>query len=315
MLLAVSSNRRVTFFWGEKMQFNKPPKSFQEQVEILESRGMVITDHASAACYLSHLNYYRLRGYWLPLEADQKDHQFKPGVTFEDALNLYIFDRELRLLVMDAVERIEVSLRTQWAYHLAQDHGPHAYLDPVLCKNPRWHERNLESLTKELERSDEVFISHYNSTYTAPESPPVWVVCEVMSLGLLSRWYKSLRPAHTRAAIAKTYNLPDRVLESFIEHMSYIRNVCAHHSRLWNRRMTKTMELPRTKPRGLSENFGHKQVRKLYNTLVMTAYFMDLISPGHHWKKRLFRLMEEHRIDPQAMGFPADWRNRPIWLD
>jgi abortive infection bacteriophage resistance protein len=313
MLLAVSSNRRVTFLWGVKLEFAKPSKTFQEQIEILESRGMIISDHGSAAHYLKHLNYYRLRGYWLPLEADQKAHLFKSGVTFEDVLNLYIFDRELRLLVLDAIERIEVSLRTQWAYQLAHGHGPHAYLDASLCKNARWHANNLSSLMKELERSDEVFVSHYSETYTVPESPPVWAVCEVMSLGLLSRWYKSLRPANTRSAIARAYNLPDRVLESFVEHMAYIRNICAHHSRLWNRCMTKTMELPRTKPKGLSVNFDHQQERKLYNTLVMIAYFMDMISPDHHWKKRLFHLFEAHEIDAQAMGFPMDWRERPIW--
>ncbi|WP_260843131.1 Abi family protein [Sedimenticola selenatireducens] len=295
------------------MQFTKPPKSFQEQIGILESRGMIISDHGSAAHYLSHLNYYRLRGYWLPFEADQKAHSFKSGVTFDDVLNLYIFDRELRLLALDAIERIEVSLRTQWAYHLARLHGPHAYLNAGLSKNPRWHANNLSSLMKELERSDEVFVSHYNETYSVPESPPVWAVCEVMSLGLLSRWYKSLRPASTRTAIARTYDLPDRVLESFVEHMAYIRNICAHHSRLWNRRMTKTMELPRTKPKGLSANFDHQQERKLYNTLVMIAYFMDMISPDHHWKKRLFHLLEEHKIDARAMGFPTDWQSRSIW--
>ncbi len=296
-----------------EMQFNKPPKSYQEQVELLKSRGMVITDHAKAAYYLSHLNYYRLRGYWLPLEEDQKSHKFKPGVTFEDALNLYVFDRELRLLVLDAVERIEVSLRTQWAYHLAHNHGSHAYMAPALCRNPRWYESNLELLKKELQRTDEVFVNHYNHTYRTPETPPIWVVCEIMSLGLLSRWCKGLRPAHTRRAIANIYSLPDRVLDSFVEHLAYIRNICAHHSRLWNRRMTKTMELPRTKPIGLSENFNHRQERKLYNTLVMMAYFMDIISPDHHWKSRLSGLIEAHQIEPKAMGFPDDWRNLSIW--
>lgn len=297
------------------MQFTKTPKTFQEQLALLESRDMVIADHDSAIHYLKHLNYYRLRGYWLPLEADLHSHQFKPGTTFEDALNLYIFDRELRLLLIDAIERIEVSLRTQWAYNFSHQHGAHAYLEPALSKNRHWHESNLASLNKELERSDEVFVGHYNNTYTKPNTPPIWAVCEVMSLGLLSRWFKSLRPADTRAAIAKTYQLSDKVLESFIEHLSYIRNICAHHNRLWNRRMTKTMELPRTKPRELHRNFNldPEQERKLYNTLVMIAYFMDMISPHHHWKARLKELIGNHTIDTQAMGFPENWQFLSLW--
>lgn len=295
------------------MHFTKPSKTFQEQLDLLEARGMVITHRESAIHYLKHPNYYRLRGYWLPLEADLKSHQFKPGITFEDVLNLYIFDRELRLLLIDAIERIEVSLRSQWAYHLAHQHGAHAYLEPALSKNNHWHESNLASLNKELKRSDEVFVGHYNSTYTQPNTPPIWAVCEVMSLGLLSRWIKSLKPADTRAAIAGTYKLSDKVLESFIEHLAYIRNVCAHHSRLWNRRMTKTMELPRTKPQGLHQNFNLGQDRKLYNTLVMITYFMDLISPNHHWKTRLKALINNHAIDTKAMGFPISWQALPIW--
>ncbi|MEK6750168.1 MAG: Abi family protein [Pseudomonadota bacterium] len=296
------------------MRFNKPPTTFEEQIDILVSRGMSIPDREHALHYLKHLNYYRLRGYWLPFEADTKNHRFKTGVTFDDALNLYVFDREMRLLLIDAIERIEVSLRTQWAYHLAHNHGAHAYLDVALSKNAGWHQANLESLNKELERSDEVFVGHYNNTYSHPKnSPPIWAVCEVMSLGVLSRWLKSLRPAKTRADIANTYFISDKVLESFVEHLSYVRNVCAHHSRLWNRRLTKTMELPRTKPKGMYQNFNPGQDRKLYNTLVMIAYFMDLISPHHHWKTRLKALISNHAVDARAMGFPDNWQTLPIW--
>ena len=151
-------------------------------------------------------------------------------MSFEDILNLYTFDRELRLLLMDAIERIEVSLRTQWAYHFSKYYGAHAYLDPSLHKNPYWHAANLKSLFEELTRTDEKFIEHYQNTYTVPSSPPAWVICEVMSLGLLSRWLKSLKPSEVRADIARIYHLPDPVLTSFVEHLAYVRNFCAHHS-------------------------------------------------------------------------------------
>lgn len=106
------------------------------------------------------------------------------GMRVEDALNLYVFDRSLRLLVLDAIERIEVSVRSQWAYHLAHQHGPHAHLDISLAANPaRWHSDSLK-LTKEVRRSDEVFIRHLKATYSE-SLPPVWAVCEVMSLGLI----------------------------------------------------------------------------------------------------------------------------------
>lgn len=115
--------------------FTKPAKSFVEQVQLLQSQGMIVNDVQESIFYLQHLNYYRLSAYWLPFELDHKTHQFKPDTKFEDVLRLYIFDRELRLLVLDGIERIEVSVRSQWAYQLAILHHPHAHLDSQLFFN------------------------------------------------------------------------------------------------------------------------------------------------------------------------------------
>ncbi|MBF0180954.1 MAG: Abi family protein [Magnetococcales bacterium] len=295
------------------MRFDKPPKTFEEQVSLLQSRGMVIDDQSSAIHYLAHLNYYRLTAYWLPFEADHGAHAFKPGTRFDAILNLYIFDRELRLLLMDAIERVEVSLRTQWAYHMAHGHGAHAFMESSLSeKKDRW-QRDLDSLREEISRSDEVFIQHYRNKYDDPELPPIWAVCEVMSLGLLSRWFTNLKPMPLRRNIAATYGLDDRVLQSFLRHLVYIRNLCAHHSRLWNRRFTVTMTLPRTKPAPLIADFHPEANRKIYNTLVMLAWMMDRICPIHRWRRRLLDLLQRHSIDTRAMGFPNDFATRSIW--
>jgi len=96
------------------MQYTKPPLSIEQQIELLKSRGLEIPDHEQAAHYLYHLNYYRLSGYMLPFQ-EGTEHHFQAGTTFEHVLNLYLFDRKLRLLLMDAIERIEVSVRTPWA--------------------------------------------------------------------------------------------------------------------------------------------------------------------------------------------------------
>ena len=133
-----------------KHPFTKPSTTYDQQIAILRQRGMRVNDEEVARFYLQHLNYYR----------------------------------SLRLLVLDAIERIEVSVRSQWAYHLAHQHGPHAHLDISLAANPaRWHSDSLK-LTKEVQRSDEVFIRHLKATYSE-SLPPVWAVCEVMSLGLI----------------------------------------------------------------------------------------------------------------------------------
>lgn len=296
-----------------KHPFTKAATTYAEQVALLQKRGMVIEDPAQVEFYLQHLNYYRLGAYWLPFEADHGSHCFQPGTRFADVLNLYVFDRELRLLVLDAIERIEVSVRSQWAYQMAHQYGPHSHLNRALA-HKAWHwQSNLEKLTKEVERSDETFIQHLTQTYSEA-LPPVWAVCEVMSLGVLSRWYGNLKPMPIRREIANVYGIDQRVMESWLHHLTYIRNTCAHHSRLWNRDFTITPELPKSKPAHLVGEFISGS-RKLYNTLVILLHFMDIIAPKHHWRKRLIGLIAEHAAPASAMGFPKDWQQRAIWKD
>lgn len=296
-----------------KRPFTKPATSYAQQIELLRARGMLIADAAAATHYLQHLNYYRLGAYWLPFENDHAAHQFRPGTRFEDVLNLYVFDRELRLLLLDAIERFEVSARAQWAYQLAHAHGPHAHLMPELARRRDHWQFNLDKLSSEVERSDETFISHLLKTYTE-ELPPAWAVCEVMSLGLLSRWYGNLKPGATRRAIARVYGLDETVFQSWLHHLTFIRNTCAHHSRLWNREFTITAELPRSKPAHLVGEFVPSS-RKLYNTLVMLLHLMDQIAPHHHWRQRLKALLAQHAVPVAAMDFPHGWEGRAIWRE
>ncbi|MCG7876040.1 MAG: Abi family protein [Candidatus Thiodiazotropha endolucinida] len=296
------------------MKFNKPPLSFQDQLQQLEQRGLVVTDRLEAEHYLSHLNYYRLAAYLLPFEQDHATHQLQPGTTFDQVLDLYIFDRELRLLMLDAIERVEVSIRTQLAYALAHRHGPHALLDKGLFKAKWRHDRNLDSLQREVGHSREVFICHLRQKYDEP-LPPVWAAVEIMTFGQLSKWYANLSSGADRNAVAHTYDMDEINLVSFLHHLSTVRNVCAHHSRLWNREFTFTFKLPRKRPSALVAEMytGGHGVKRLYNTLVLLAYLMDKTCMEHHWKQRLKGLIANHNIDTSKMGFPADWQTKPIW--
>lgn len=299
------------------MQFTKPPLSFETQVQLLIDRGMVIPDRERARYYLEHVNYYRLRGYWLPYEqaTDKGNHAFIPGTSFDDALSLYIFDRHLRLLLLDAIERVEVSLRTRWAHVLAIKYGAHAYLHTDIFFKPERYQRCLDGLREEINRSHEIFIKHYKDTYTTPELPPIWAACEVMSLGQLSKWYDNLKHRADRREIAAIYGLDDSVLRSFMHHITHIRNLCAHHSRVWNRRFTVTMQLP-NHPRHIAGWFNHKEERRLYNTLVMLGYLLTIISPDSKWVTHIKQLMTAHlQAKPEAMGFPEGWIDLPLWRE
>jgi abortive infection bacteriophage resistance protein len=292
--------------------FAKPATTHAEQVELLRSRGMAVENGAEAEFHLRHLNYYRLRAYWLPFEEDDATHRFIPGTDFQQVVDLYRFDRELRLLVLDALERIEVSVRSHWAYELAHRHGPHAHLDRALAFNHDHWRSNFDSLRKEVERSDETFIRHMNATY-AEDLPPVWAVCEVMSLGLLSRWYRNLKLMSTRSAIAIAYGVDQKVFESWLRHLTLVRNVCAHHGRLWNRDFTLLPATPKN-PHQLAAQFRRGSL-KIYNSLLILLHCMDRASPRHHWRHRLKTLLAEDAFRPQAMGFPANWQSQPLWQE
>src|SRR5690606_35175684 len=202
------------------MDFDKPALTWDEQIELLRSRGLRISDADQARHYLAHINYYRLTGYWLPFESDHASHSFDDRASFDDVLDLYIFDREFRLLLLDAIERIEVSLRAQWAYQMAHRNGPHSYLDARHATDLKLHTRHLAKLKDELSRSDETFIQHYQKTYRHPATPPIWAVSEVMSLGMLSRWITHMLPSD-RTALARVYGLDQGVLKGFVRHLTY----------------------------------------------------------------------------------------------
>ena len=297
------------------MRYDKSPLSIDHQIDLLISRGMIVEDRRRAARYLNHINYYRLRAYWLLYEEPgcAVSHQFKEGTRFEQALSLYIFDRKFRLLVMEAIERIEISFRTRFAYVLGSRYGSHAYLDHGPFKSQSIQNQCLESLREEYRRSRETFIEHYKNRYQLPDLPPVWVACEIMSLGQLSMWFKNLKTRSDRQEIASIYQLDQAVMSSFLHHLTHVRNIVAHHGRLWNRRLTITMTIPAC-PKEITPNFNKNADRNIYNTLVMLAFLLKLMSPGTSWVERLKELFEENQmVDPLMMGFHLDWMERPIW--
>lgn len=298
------------------MKFAKPSVSIADQIALLEARGMAVPDPGHASHCLKHISYYRLRAYWLPFEGPAPadgEHQFKDDTTFDEVLSLYVFDRRLRLLVMDAIERIEVSLRGSWAYHLAMKYGPHGYLEPGNYNRADYYAKAFASLIDEIERSKDTFIVHYRTKYDDPEHPPIWMTAEVMSLGQLSKWLGNLKLRADRQSIAKPYGLDERVLVSLAHHLTYVRNICAHHGRLWNKQFTVTMTVPNS-PVSLKLAMNSASARKLYNTLAVVGYLMGIVAPGTQWRQQLIELMDSCRLaDEAAMGFPQDWRNLMAW--
>lgn len=198
---------------------------------------------------------------------------------------------------------------------MAHQYGSHAYLDARHFKDPTNHAKSLATLSDDVERSDEVFIRHYRETYTHPALPPIWAVCGILTLGQLSRWYENLAKPSDRQAIARTCRLDEKILTSFFHHLSTVRKLCAHHSRLWNRRFVFTLTIAKH-PTELSVYFNPAALRNLYNTLVLIRYELAIISPDSLWEGRLIALLQEHpAVDPSGIGFPEKWQVMDIWND
>ncbi len=291
----------------------KPFKTYAQQITLLRNRGLNVADTSLAEEFLKHHNYYRLSAYRFPFE--QSKDQFQAGTSFEHLIQLYRFDRGLRMLVGEACKSLEISVRARWAYILGEKHGELAYEDPAIFRNAQQHTRHLASLDREIQRTHEIFISHYRNQYHMSR-PPIWAACEVMSFGLLSRFYANIRQASTKKAIARTYGMSAGSLESLLTHASYLRNICAHHSRLWNRSFTITVALPMSQPSGIisSLNRDNSAERLIYNSLVMLGHTMETVSPTTQWKYRLTKhLTTLNRPDHSEMGFPDIWQQLDCW--
>lgn len=228
------------------MPYKKPPISLSNQIKKLKSRGLAFDDETEAELCLSNISYYRLRAYTYPFQDNtDPNHPFIIPVSFEEIIELYKFDRKLSQLIFSALEKVEIALRTQIIYQWAMRYGSHWQLDPSLYRDSMKFVNQLNNLQTEISRSHETFIEHYKKTYTSPSEPPSWMSLEVSSFGLLSQIFSNLKKGNEKLAVANHFGLNDiSILENWMLCFSNIRNICAHHGRLWNRRLTAHIKFP-----------------------------------------------------------------------
>lgn len=310
--------------------YDKPSLSEAELLERWRERGLVVFDQDRATRYLRHIGYYRLSAYVRSFESSRDS--FRTGTSFDDVLGLYIFDRKLRLLMLDALERVEVAIRAALSDHLSRQWGPHWYEDAGHFRRENTHRRLLgqvdrlvdEQLERPAERADggDSFVSaleHYVTHYGSPRRPPSWLVFEDLSLGSIRAAYSSLARGSDQAAIARSLGLQAPVLHSWLLTYQRVRNVSAHHGRLWNRGLGVYPMIPKShKIRWLedAEIFARDPWRRqrLFPVVVSLQTILHTISPGSQWAFRVHELLEEHPDVPRgSMGFPADWLDDPFW--
>jgi abortive infection bacteriophage resistance protein len=229
-----------------RVPYVKPALSYADQLQQLKDRGLIIGNDSKALHLLKNISYYRLSGYFYPMLDNPKSAQnFKPGSTFKNGFKLYCFDRELRKMILSELEKIEVAVRAIMIYTLSHLHGPFWYSNPAIFKDAGKFTSTLTKIQEEFNRSDEVFILEFKKKYLDP-LPPSWMILEITSFGSLSMLYKNLLYPHDKRDIAHYFGLDDSTFESWLHSLAYVRNVCAHHSRLWSRIMQISPNIPLT---------------------------------------------------------------------
>ena len=305
------------------MLYQKSATSIDEQLTLLNQRGMDWADEDLVQRWLITVGYYRLSAYWLPYElpADSgktRSKTFKPGTRFEDVIDDYTFDRKLRLLVTEAIERIEIALRSRWTHRFSSEYGPHAHMDPTLFANGWKHADRIAAMANRAGQSREVFIAHYKNKYTEPYMPPLWAATELMTFGDLSKWVAATRNLSLGSAIASDLGLPTReILEGVIQALTYVRNICAHHGRLWNRRMVKRIpNIKRFRKDLVVHSHGNQTQPEnlIYNVLVVLNKMLVHQSEDTTFPQRVRTLVNTRTNEQRrSMGFPDDWQDRPTW--
>lgn len=309
--------------------YNKPPLSYKDQISQLKQRGLKITDDKKAEHLLHHISYYRLSGYWYPLLAKPKSaHRFKKGATFKTAFTLYCFDRELRKLVLGELEKIEVAIRAEMIYVLShKTNNPFWYTEQQYFINNRQHADTLNKIRHEVNRSDADFIQAFKTNYNNADLPS-WMALEVSSFGTLSKLYSNLKNkgsiGYSKRSIANHFGLNTTVFQSWLHSFTYIRNSCAHHSRLWNRKLQVNMQIP-TNPTNSFISNSHTTPKSptispaLINTttyfvIVSIVYMLNVINPNHSFPIRLEALFSKYpNIDRSAIGYTNQWTKEELW--
>lgn len=297
------------------MKYTKPALSIADQIELLESRKLIIADPKKAEKYLSNISYYRLSGYMYPFK-DLTTDNFVGDVTFEEVIDLYLFDRDLRLLVFGAIESIEITFRTQLIYQPSIGGGAFWFEDAANFDDPARHAEHLRQLDEEVRRSSgEVFIQHFFGKYDEEDIPPAWMAFEVLSLGLLSKFYQNMRPSlKAKKDIASHFGVSQPVVfQSWMRSVTYVRNICAHHSRLWNRILTNKPVIPRTPPAvWIAAPMPGND--KMYYFLCCLTHLLRSIQPKNTFIRRLKEIFAKHpKVSKSAMGFPDNWEGERFW--
>ena len=301
-------------------------RTYEEQVNLLLSRGMVIDDRDSAITQLRLVNYYRLSGYWYPfriISNGKRTSDFFPGTTLNQVIDLYDFDARLKTATLDALAPVELSLRALLGHELGGI-DECAHLKPELL-GPRGtvidvngkkvgSDQYLKWLKKYetgLDNSHEDFVSHHIENYDG--TLPVWAAVEILDLGSL-RYLYGFAPRSVQNSVAQHFGLSSPQLESWMRSLEIVRNACAHHGRLFNRVYAKTPKLPAINRYPDLDQAGPYMTRSFGQlSLIQHMRVMLGIKRSRMLSAVLASYPTVKPVPLAHLGAPPDWETSSLW--
>ncbi len=278
----------------------KKPTTYEEQLKILKSKGLIVEDEKFALKILKELNYYTFTGYLREFKIDEENYE--QGTTFEKVYHIIEFDRKLRNILLFAIEPIELLLKSKISYHIAHKYGPLGYLKASNFENGKLQKMIVRNFNRNVNKNKRLnYVAHHINKYDGKF--PIWVAVNLFSFGMISNLYENFKE-EDKVVIARTFNTYPDQLESFINCIVSLRNVVAHYMRLYNTNLNKT-------PLMCTKN--HKEY-KITNKVFDVIYIMKFLSLNKQdWNENvvdsLKKLFEEYKkyINYDRIGFPEHW--------
>ncbi len=305
-------------------RYVKEPKTYEELANLLIDRGLE-AEHAHLVTALRNISYYRLSAYWFPFRVAETDN-LQAGTTLHLILNRYKFDNELRSLLFSTIHAVEIALRNRIMHVHVIQYGASGYKNietfPKFSKGT--HTGFLSRMYNSYLHSNELFAKHFKAKYGLYDDFPLWMACEMQTFGNVLTMYQGLSK-ELRDILASELEVSSSILEKWIKAVNYTRNLCAHHNRVWNRRLAVSPRIPKkrlpTKKQNNIEWYEPAKVSpdpenvKIFATMSVVKYILNKYELQNNFAEKLVDLLGSYTEIPiDQMGFPENWLDCPIWL-
>lgn len=276
----------------------KPPKTIEEQIKLLEERGIIIDDYDFTKVFLENNNYYRLMGYAYQFKTEQE--AYIKDTKFTTIEKIYNFDRSLRQIIFPLLEVLEISFRTKLAYFMCHKYGNEFYLKENIFRNPEWYSDFISAVDRCIKQSkSELFVKHHLAKYYGRF--PFWVLIEILSFSTISKFFKNINTTDKNEFSRFYYKYDSKIFENWIQHFSVLRNICAHYGRLYNKILFPKLKL-------LKEDNINRTMRIFDSLFILNKIFLDRTFWSDFLKKIDIVIIDNKDIiDLKLIGFPEGY--------